>query len=97
MHSSAQVYYYFYTEELVSAWHVLVVLPSPTCILCTSPYKASYMHAFGVPLLCVLCSTQVCFSELVDETLATHCQVAFLRLFSHGVGPWAVLCYLIHD
>ena len=34
-------------------------------------------------------STQVCFSELVDETLATpctHCEVAFLRLFSHEIG-----------
>ena len=88
----------FHTEELVSAWHVLVVLPSPTASCAHLHIKLATCMRLESPFVCA--STQVCFSELVDETLATpctHCQVAFLRLFSHEVGPWAVLGYVIHD
>lgn len=71
---------------MVCAGHVLDVLPVPTCILCTSPYRVANLES---PFVCA--STQVCFSELVDETLATpcytHCEVAFLWVVSHEVGP----------
>ena len=65
------------------------------CWMSFLPQLASYahLHYYRVANLespFVWATTQVCFSKLVDETLATpctHCEVAFLGLASHVVGP----------
>ena len=68
------------------------------CLACAGGPSFSQLASCAHPLIelsiwsppIVCASSQVCFSELVDETLTTpctYCEVAFLRLFSHEVGP----------